>query len=224
LVAEQAFGGQQPMQKSEESSSSEVSGDHAIAAQSLKEENSAVRDYVDREKETDDSKLKSALRHARNEEEEHAVAFSGLLGKAEIGADKTPYDPQPDPQAYQIYSSTMGHHVMSPAGNSQWFTTPELRDRYLKWHQGLSGVSGVRDLGILGKAEGNMSPLKPGVKHRTILPVGSQIDTDSQGTRNSGKVKVRNLDGSQKWVSVRAGQVMSREGHAISSRVSEGGQ
>jgi hypothetical protein len=71
------------------------------------------------------------------------------------------------------------------------------------------------------KADGPMhasTPMRPGVRHETILPVGSQLDTSSDGTRNAGKVKVRRQDGSVAWVSVRAGQILSQDGHPISSR------
>ncbi len=61
-------------------------------------------------------------------------------------------------------------------------------------------------------------PMKPGVRHHVVLPVGSQLDTAAAGLRNAGKVKVRRQDGSTHYVSVRAGQILSQDGHAISSR------
>jgi hypothetical protein len=52
--------------------------------------------------------------------------------------------------------------------------------------------------------------VKPAPTHQHLnLPVGS--------TRE-GKVKVRHEDGHSSWVSVRAGQVLSNDGHAVSSR------
>lgn len=55
--------------------------------------------------------------------------------------------------------------------------------------------------------------------HHLNLPVGSQKDTSAEGTKDGGKVKVLHSDtGKQGWVEVRAGQVMSQDGHAISSR------
>ena len=79
----------------------------------------------------------------------------------------------------------------------------------------------VEDHERLGKDEvpaGAAKPMKPGVRHELHEPVGSTLDTASGGTRNAGKVKVRRQDGKTAWVSVRAGQVLSQSGHAISSR------
>ena len=55
-------------------------------------------------------------------------------------------------------------------------------------------------------------------RHDLILPVGSQKDPAPGGTREAGKVKIQHEDGKTGWVSVRAGQVMSNDGHPISSR------
>jgi hypothetical protein len=50
----------------------------------------------------------------------------------------------------------------------------------------------------------------PGPAHHELdLPVGSTRD---------GRIKVRHADGSSTWVEVRAGMVMSQDGHAISAR------
>lgn len=50
-------------------------------------------------------------------------------------------------------------------------------------------------------------------------PVGTVKDSSPGGTREVGKVKVQHPDtGKTGWVEVRAGQVMSNDGHAISSR------
>jgi len=69
------------------------------------------------------------------------------------------------------------------------------------------------------KAEpGALKPMTPGKKHKVVLPVGSQLDTGSSGTRNAGKVKIRHADGSSGWVSTRAGKITSMDGHAVSSR------
>ena len=79
----------------------------------------------------------------------------------------------------------------------------------------------VEDHERLGKAEPAPSaatPMKPGVRHHLVEPVGTQLDTGSQGTRNAGKVKVRHQDGKTSYVSVRAGQVMSQAGNPVSSR------
>lgn len=52
--------------------------------------------------------------------------------------------------------------------------------------------------------------VKPAPTHPHVtLPVGSSRD---------GKVKVQHEDGHQGWVSVRAGQVLSNDGHPVSSR------
>lgn len=49
--------------------------------------------------------------------------------------------------------------------------------------------------------------------------VGATKDSGPGGTRDVGKVKVQHADdGKTSWVSVRAGQVLSQDGHAISSR------
>lgn len=83
----------------------------------------------------------------------------------------------------------------------------------------------VHDHQRLGKDENPMNapgPMKPGVRHVLKEPVGTQIDTGAQGTRNAGKVKVRRQDGKTAYVSVRAGQILSQSGHAISSRNPEG--
>jgi hypothetical protein len=77
----------------------------------------------------------------------------------------------------------------------------------------------VEDHERLGKGELHAAtPMKPGVRHHLVEPVGTQLDTGSQGTRNAGKVKVRHQDGKTSYVSVRAGQVMSQAGNPISSR------
>ena len=62
--------------------------------------------------------------------------------------------------------------------------------------------------------------LKPGKtgRHDLMLPVGSQKDPGASGTREAGKVKIRHADGKASWVSVRAGQVLSADGHPVSSR------
>lgn len=58
-----------------------------------------------------------------------------------------------------------------------------------------------------------------GVKrHHLNLPVGSQIDASAQGTRDVGKIKVQHQDGKQGWIHARAGQILSEDGHSISSR------
>lgn len=55
--------------------------------------------------------------------------------------------------------------------------------------------------------------------HDLQLPVGTQKDGSANGTREMGKIKVQHPeDGKTSWVSVRAGQVMSQDGHPISSR------
>jgi len=74
------------------------------------------------------------------------------LGKAELHPHKTQYDPPPDPANYQIYSSPLGHHLLTPDNNSQWFDSPAKRDKYLQWHQSLlDKPMGVKNLGHLGE-------------------------------------------------------------------------
>lgn len=54
------------------------------------------------------------------------------------------------------------------------------------------------------------APLNPNVRHHHLnLAVGSNYD---------GKVKVVHADGTVSWVQARAGQVMSKDGHPVSSR------
>jgi hypothetical protein len=49
-----------------------------------------------------------------------------------------------------------------------------------------------------------------GTRHHLKLPVGSM---------NGGRIKIRHAeDGKEGWVSARAGQVLSNDGHPISSR------
>lgn len=55
-----------------------------------------------------------------------------------------------------------------------------------------------------------MTPHKT-LHHQHIYPVGS-VDQDH------GKVKIQHPDGRTGWVQVRAGQIMSQDGHAISAR------
>ena len=49
------------------------------------------------------------------------------------------------------------------------------------------------------------------------LPVGAQLDPGPQGVRSTGKIKVRDKDGNERWISVRSGMVMGKDGHAVSS-------
>lgn len=56
-------------------------------------------------------------------------------------------------------------------------------------------------------------------RHQVVLPVGSQLDPGPSGTRNVGKIKVRDQEtGKTKWRSVRAGLVMAPDGTPTSSR------
>lgn len=61
-------------------------------------------------------------------------------------AHKTQHAPEPDPQSYQTFQSPMGYHLLTPDGNEQWFDTAEKRDRYLQWHQSLSGIDRSREV------------------------------------------------------------------------------
>lgn len=54
--------------------------------------------------------------------------------------------------------------------------------------------------------------------HHLNLPVGSQVDPAAQASRNVGRIKVQHGNGKQGWIQARAGQIMSEDGHAISSR------
>jgi len=60
----------------------------------------------------------------------------------------------------------------------------------------------------------------PKFTHRE-LPVGSQIDSGPGGTGKGGRIKVQHgpeEGGKTGWVQVRAGQVLSQDGHSVSSR------
>ena len=61
-------------------------------------------------------------------------------------------------------------------------------------------------------------------RHQVILPIGSQLDSGPNASRNVGKIKVQDKQsGKSKWRSVRAGQVMDPEGNPTSSRNPSGG-
>ncbi|NDD53881.1 hypothetical protein EBZ39_08370, partial [bacterium] len=59
-------------------------------------------------------------------------------------------------------------------------------------------------------------------RHKLVLPPGSTITTGPQGRKNAGKIKVQHGNGKSSWVHVRSGQVLSEDGHAISSRNPKG--
>lgn len=57
--------------------------------------------------------------------------------------------PAPDPDNYQIYESPMGHHMLTPEGNEQWWANPQHRDEYLAFHRSVRGKpAGVKNLGL----------------------------------------------------------------------------
>lgn len=59
--------------------------------------------------------------------------------------------------------------------------------------------------------------------HHVILPVGSHKDPGAKATRDVGKVKVLHPETQKEsWIQARAGQIMSQDGHAISSRNPKG--
>lgn len=64
----------------------------------------------------------------------------------------------------------------------------------------------------------------PAQRHHVMLPVGSKKDPGpTAGTREAGKQKVLHPEtGKQGWISARAGQVLSEDGHAISARNPKG--
>lgn len=71
----------------------------------------------------------------------------------------------------------------------------------------------------LEKASLNMNSKPSAPHHHLNLPVGSQVDSGPAGTSHGGRVKVQHPEtGKQSWVQVRSGQVMSADGHPISSR------
>jgi hypothetical protein len=74
----------------------------------------------------------------------------------------------------------------------------------------------------LEKASLNPAPKAPAQHHHLMLPVGSKKDTGPTASREVGKIKVQHQDngqpGKQTWIEARAGQVLSQDGHAISSR------
>ena len=74
-----------------------------------------------------------------------------------------------------------------------------------KVHRAMSGKQVLYE--PFGKAELPMP--NPGPQHHDLnLPVGATRD---------GRIKVRHADGTASWVEVRAGIVMSQDGHAISA-------
>jgi hypothetical protein len=101
---------------------------------------------------------------------------------------------------------------------------PELnkgRDVPAKNHQGIGegGVAQPGAVGSLSQAEKGPMPEDEAHYHPKNLPVGSQKDAGPTGGRDVGTVKIRHADdGKTAWVGVRAGQVMSQDGHPISSR------
>lgn len=66
----------------------------------------------------------------------------------------------------------------------------------------------------------SLAPGKPPAQHHHLnLPVGSKVEPGAQGTRRVGRIKVLHPEtGKQGWIQARAGQIMSKDGHAISSR------
>lgn len=65
------------------------------------------------------------------------------------------------------------------------------------------------------------SAMNPGAtgEHHRKLPVGSQLDTSSNGTKDAGKVKVLDQETNKaKWHEVRSGQIMDSQGNPTSSR------
>lgn len=62
----------------------------------------------------------------------------------------------------------------------------------------------------------------PTGRHHVILPVGSTLHTGKHARDTAGKVKVQHGNGESSWVSVRSGQVLSEDGHTISSRNPKG--
>lgn len=70
-------------------------------------------------------------------------------------------------------------------------------------------------------AKASLSPNAgaPAAHHHLQLPVGSKIDPTSAGTARAGRIKVTHTEtGKQGWVSARAGQVLSQDGHPISAK------
>lgn len=62
----------------------------------------------------------------------------------------------------------------------------------------------------------------PSGRHHVVLPVGSTLHTGKHARDTAGKVKVQHGNGESSWVSVRSGQVLSEDGHTISSRNPKG--
>lgn len=59
----------------------------------------------------------------------------------------------------------------------------------------------------------------PPQRHHLMLPVGSKKDPGPGGSREVGKIKVTHKETDKDgWISARAGQVLSQDGHAISAR------
>ncbi len=128
-----------------------------------------------------------------------------------------------------------GHDVNSPPKVAELHAlemTPKLKKaepecEHGDWMDGLLGPNTAcgkcgADRGILESEEevAKKLPLPENAPTHTQhqYPVGAVKDHSPQGTRDVGKVKVKHENGRSGWVSVRAGQVLSQDGHPISSR------
>jgi hypothetical protein len=86
-----------------------------------------------------------------------------------------------------------------------------LRDQL---NQYLASLKGMHKKEFSARLEKGKLPMPENApKHKFKHPVGASKD---------GKVKIRHDDGTSSWVSVRAGQVLSNDGHPISSRNPDG--
>lgn len=78
-------------------------------------------------------------RSLANSVERPVPRLTEVFGEAvKVPPHKTGLAPDPDPEHYLLFQSQHGYHMLTPDGNEQWFQTPEHREKYLRWHWGLT--------------------------------------------------------------------------------------
>ncbi len=113
-----------------------------------------------------------------------------------------------------------------PSSSKDWH---DCEDRGHCWGDGETGehcllcgthVADAED--DLDKASLSPAGKTPPQRHHLNLPVGSHKDPGPESGREVGQIKIQHNDngqpGKQGWVQARAGQVLSQDGHAVSSR------
>jgi hypothetical protein len=146
------------------------------------------------------------------EKPEHAEQWFGREGMRKLrmaGFDLVPV------QARKVHRSMSGRQVLfEPFHEEKWNRRPSQKTHYSQ----RTGQETPEELEALREKDRTGVPLELAelpmpnggpTHHELNLPVGSTRD---------GKIKVRHGDGTSGWVEVRAGIVMSQDGHAISAR------